>query len=171
MAKAGAKKTDNKEFAARLMAVQACYQMSQNGQPIKFMVDEFLQHRAPVDVDDGPSLKPDGKLFQRILTALSKREEDIKALLDGALNKSDEINIVLDEDVEAQNEKAPISQSIEPLLNAILLCGIAEILSHTEIDYPLIIDDYLHVAHAFYERNQVRFVNGILDSVANIVRN
>jgi N utilization substance protein B len=62
------------------------------------------------------------------------------------------------------------SRSLEPLLTAILVCGTYELLAHPEIDAPIIISDYLHVTHGFFEGSESKLVNGILDALAKEVR-
>ena len=56
------------------------------------------------------------------------------------------------------------------MLKSVLLCGICELLIHTETDAPIIVNDYLNVTHEFYDQKQVSFVNGVLDAVAKLVR-
>ena len=60
--------------------------------------------------------------------------------------------------------------SIEPLLSAILICGTYELLAHGEIDAPIIIADYLHVTHGFFEGSESKLVNGVLDALAKELR-
>jgi len=148
---------NNKELGARLLAVQACYQNMQNEQPVRMMVREYLDIRSDIEVEEGETPKPDGALFKKILMAVDIRKIDVEAILESVLPQKSE-------DPEA------VKKPIEPLLKAILLCGITELLVHSDIDQPLIIDDYLNVTHAFYDQNQVRFVNGILDQVAKSLR-
>ena len=38
------------------------------------------------------------------------------------------------------------------------------------IDAPIIIADYMHVAHAFYDEREEKLVNAVLDSVRKTVR-
>lgn len=178
------KHVDNKELAARLLAVQAYYQISQNKQPMRAVIQEYLEHRASEACasGDNPAVKPDGALFKRILSALDDRRDEVKALLEGTIAKPKAQEVVVEpldapEEDDSENtdanpvqESAPVVRAVEPLLQSILMCGICELLVHSDVDSPLIIDDYLNVAHAFYEPNQVRFVNGVLDSIASALR-
>lgn len=159
--------TDNPDYIARMMAVQAYYQISQNQQPLRTVIEEFLGHRKVVKtVEDELLGKPNSTLFKKILISLDERLAEVDEILRGHV-KSPQI-VVFDENQENSPEK--IEKMIEPLLKAILYCGISELLSHQEIDKSLIINDYLNVSHAFYDQGQVSFVNGILDSVAKLVR-
>lgn len=179
------KHVDNKELAARLLAVQAYYQISQNKQPMRAIIQEYLDHRASEECasGDNPAVKPDGALFKRILCALDDRADEVKSLLEGCILKpvvaqesaaepveTPELSALDESGANQVQEAAPATRPVEPLLRSILMCGICELLVHSDVDSPLIIDDYLNVAHAFYEPNQVRFVNGVLDSIASILR-
>jgi transcription antitermination protein NusB len=138
----------NPDFAARLMAVQAHYQISQNEQGLRTLIEEYLnQHKVVKSVDGDVVGKPNATLFKKILIGLDERLVDITSILNAHI-------------------KTEPKREIEPLLKAILLCGISEILNNTDTDKALIINDYLNVSHSFYDQAQVSFVNGILDSVA-----
>ncbi|MEM6781895.1 MAG: transcription antitermination factor NusB, partial [Pseudomonadota bacterium] len=68
---------------------------------------------------------------------------------------------------EAVGERqTPISAQREPLLYSILLCGVFEIKNRYDVDIPIIISDYLHVSHAFFEGNEAKLVNAVLDKLA-----
>ncbi len=195
---------NNKELAARLMAVQACYQISHNAKSVRQVVKESLDHGIHMDIDGEELPMPHGGLFKKILFSLDERLADINEIVEANVNKKNKeipvsvvksvskgkkkevvsVDIVVPEvptsdtaiegdvDQPAPEEVVvlPTEKEIEPLLKSILLCGVTELLSHQDIDAPIIIDDYLNVTHAFYEKQQVSFVNGILDKVASSLR-
>ncbi len=157
------KEHSNKEYIARLMAVQACYEMIHNNKPVKLVIDEYLESGLKTDdeIEEGTeeialpeelaSIKiiPNGGLFKKIMMNLKERRSDIEQIV--------KANMTSEKDVE-------------PLLNSVLLCGVCELLQHTEIDAPVIVNDYLNVTHEFYPKAQVSFVNGILDSASKSLR-
>jgi len=59
----------------------------------------------------------------------------------------------------------------EPLLNAVFVSGAYELMMCQDIDYPVIISDYVHVTHAFFEDSESKLVNAVLDSIRKTVRN
>ncbi len=152
----------NTELAARVMAVQAYYQISQNNRPVKEVVNEYIQSGLQTDTEeDGgaeevETLKAHNGLFKRIITSLDSRLAEIEEILKGAVHK--------------KNAEDVPEKELEPLLKAVLMCGITELLEHQDIDTALIVDDYLNATHGFYAQGQVSFVNGILDNVAKMVR-
>jgi transcription antitermination protein NusB len=140
-----------KNLSARLAAVQGVYQSIHNVQPLQSVFDEYLMHRKePPTDDDEKMVKPDGTLLKQILLGIQERREDLDAMIKSSLNKP---------------EKEP-----EPLLYSILLCGAWELLGNTEVDAPIIINDYLNVTHSFYEHGEVKLVNAVLDSLAKTIR-
>jgi hypothetical protein len=125
--------------------------------------------------------KPDGVLFEKIMSALEDRVIELDELLYTHTKKKEEPSEIEEKqgDVEAvdgfqqiEGNFFPVKKTaeIEPLLRSVLFCGICELLVHTDIDHPIIINDYLHITHAFYEQQQVSFVNGVLDSIASLLR-
>ena len=139
---------NTKSAVARLMAVQASYEISQNGRAVDTVIQDYLGSRTEMEIDGEKLVQPDGALFKKILEGVRTRKSDIEALLEGHHNK------------EEGSKK-----TIEPLLEAVLQCGTYEILAQ-DTDIPIIINDYLNVTHAFYDKGEVTLVNGILDRIA-----
>lgn len=173
------KRGGEKELAARLMAVQACYQMSQNAETNNRQITkEYLDHRDTVSLDGEDLQKADKALFKNIMDGLEERIIEIDELLYAHISgnqtvpQSTEVPKTLEDLSQYGNNFVPteMTRQTEPLLRSILLCGICEILMHPNIDHPLIINDYLDIAHAFYEKQQVSLVNGVLDSIAKLLR-
>ncbi len=141
-----------KALSARLMAVQAVYQMRYTKEPLKSVYQEFITHRKEPEVDGEKLVPPDGRLFKQILYGVEERYVELDSVLSANLKKD------------------ASDREVELLLEAILLCGAYELLVQTDIDAPIIINDYLNVGHAFYDKNEVALINGVLDSVAKAFR-
>jgi N utilization substance protein B len=140
------------DFSARLVAVQAVYQMMLNPQPVSRTLQEYLDdHKGRTLAAEEAHIPPNAGLLKRILLGLEAHRARV-------------------EDILNANVRQRESNQMQPLLHAILLCGVYEIMDHAEIDHPLIISDYLNVAHGFYDKKQVAFVNGVLDSAAGVLR-
>ena len=135
--------------AARLLSVQAVYQAIQLKVPPVSLMEEYLQHRAGMTIDDVEMVQADGVLFTGIIKGATERWGDLQQMIIPRLN----------------------GRTLEPLLTAILVCGTYELLAHPETDAPIIISDYLHVTHGFFEGSESKLVNGILDALARELRN
>lgn len=148
---------NRRKMSARLMAVQAVYEAGHNGEPFEQVLRDYIDNRTGMEIGDVKIEQPDRELFLSTARTVQERREEITRIL--------EANTPSKNPDPDQPRK-----EIEPLLKAILLCGIAEILQHTDIDAPLIINDYIEVTRAFYDKGEVSLVNGVLDSVAGILR-
>lgn len=143
-----------KRRAARLYAVQALYQMKANDQTASAVITEFKEHRFGKPVDGYEYVTPDGALFADIVNGVSKRRDDLHSMIEAARQK---------------NKTGERAKS-DDLLLMILLCGSYELLMHTDIAAAILINDYVNVTHAFYDRAEAGFVNGILDRIKNNIR-
>lgn len=139
--------------AARLAAVQAVYQVLTNEQSAQSVLSEYRLHRLGKEVAGEEMVTPDGTLFESVVIGVYDRMN------------------VLDDAISAAFQKSGKTTPSEPLLMAILLCGAFELFAHLDIDAPLIVSDYINVAHAFYEQGEAKLVNAILDTIKKAIRN
>ena len=138
-----------KKLTARLGAVQALYEASQNKKEVKVLVNEYLEHRVSMEIEGEEVVQMDGALFKKILNGAFNNAKDIEGII---------------------HQNYAKDKNIEPLLKAILLCGGFELMAHQDIDAPIIINDYVNITHSFYEKSEASLVNGILDTVSKILR-
>ncbi|MAQ71218.1 MAG: nusB family protein [Alphaproteobacteria bacterium] len=138
-----------KAIAARLSAVQAVYQMHMNEQKAQSAIEEYLSLRAGMDVDGETFIEPNGALFQNIVEGVGEKHGDLQQTIISLLGTK-------------EGRKKPV----EPLLNAILLCGAYELLFNDKTDNPIIINDYIEISKGFYEGREKDMVNAILDKLS-----
>lgn len=139
--------------AARLMAVQAVYQIALNKKPAPLVVDEYLFLRKNMEIDGETMMEPDESLFKAIVLGVMERHEDL-------------ITIV--------HANRPLKEgqvyADEPLLLAVMLCGAYELIAHQDIDYPIVISSYVNVAKSFFSGHEPSLINGVLDSIRKVTR-
>lgn len=151
-----AKKTGRKPSAkarnmsARLLASQAVYQCALNGQKLRDAAQEYLDHRIGMTIEEEEIVEPNRTLFTKIMNGVADRKDDLSHVIGENLSLS--------------------ADKTDPLIKSILICAAFELLAHDDIDSPIIINDYLNVANAFFEKGQVGLINGVLDSVAKAFR-
>ncbi len=143
-----------REASARLMAVQALYQMSHVETDATDVISEYLEDRLGEETEEGVLADPDAKLLKQIVIGADERRQDLQSVINTLYAKR---NVGSDEQPE-------------PLLNAVFLTAGYELLAHTSIDFPIIINDYLNVTDAFYGKKEKTLVNGMLDQMAKIFR-
>lgn len=132
--------------AARLAAVQSLYQQELGEATAPCSVFDLMNMRQ--DEFDEMLVDPDNELLKAIAEGVVRRLADIDGLLRAALTDS-----------------RPLERA-EPVLRAVLRCGVYELLTDGETPAGIIINDYVNVAHAFFEENEPKKVNAVLDSVA-----
>jgi len=138
--------------AARLGAVQALYQITSNSEPTKLIIAQFLDQRLGQEIDGDLYAPADEALFTDIVSGVSDRVADIdlalKAQLKGTLSLA----------------------RMETLVVAMLRAGAYELMARPDMPTAVIINEYVDIAHAFYDQKEPGLVNGILDSVAKTAR-
>lgn len=166
-AEKGLEKTGNRRSAARLAAVQALYEMDLAGAGPDAVLEEFLQKRWRQDMDEGGDgsgedagpddggdnmVAPDNKWLRELVHGVASQREELDGLIGPAL--SGEWTV----------------KRLEALLRVILRAGAFELKSKPNVPANVVISEYLDVAHAFFEDNETRLVNGVLDHLARELR-
>ncbi len=137
---------------ARLGAVQALYQMDLAGTDITEAVAEF-RARKPGDELEGVEFSaPDLAFFEDVLRGVLRHQRQIDPLLDGQLAEGWRLG------------------RIDSILRAILRAAAYELLARTDIPARVVITEYIDIAHAFFEGEEPKVVNGVLDRLAHRLR-
>lgn len=136
--------------AARLLAVQAVYQVELTGGDAEAVAAEFLEHR--VAGDDGAGMPPDRAFFGTLVRGVARDRAATSALIDAAL--SDGWSVA----------------RLEVLLAAILHCGAYELAECRTVPVRVIISEYVNLAHAFFGGREPAMTNGVLDTLARQLR-
>ena len=138
--------------AARLAAVQALYQREMEGTAVPALLHEFHQHRLGATLEDVEYADADVDLFDDLVRGASARAEEIDAA------------------VSARLASGWTLARLDKPMKAILRAGTYELIARADVPVGTVISEYVDVAHAFYERREAGFVNGLLDGVAKAVR-
>jgi N utilization substance protein B len=138
--------------AARLAAVQAMYQHEMEGTAIPALLHEFHQHRLGATIEDVEYAEADVDFFDDLVS--------------GAHARADEI----DTRVTAKLAKGWTLARLDKPMKAILRVGTYELLARADVPVGAVISEYVDVAHAFYDKRESGFVNGLLDAIAKDVR-
>lgn len=136
---------------ARLAAVQALYQMELTGAPWSKVRTEFEDHRLGMEVDGEVLAEADIKHFRRLLEGVVERQPEI----DKAVN-------------ETLKEGWPLRR-IDPILRALFRAGGYELLA-LETPRNVIFNEYVEVAKAFFDGDEPRLANAVLEAIARVLR-
>ncbi len=138
--------------AARLAAVQALYQHQMESTPEARLLDEFHQHRLGAQIDDDVYAQAETAFFDDVVSGVLARRDEIDELIAGKLAEGWTL------------------VRLDKTMMQILRAGTYELLARADVPTGAVISEYLDVAHAFFDRREAKFVNGVLDAVAKVVR-
>jgi transcription antitermination protein NusB len=138
--------------AARLAAVQALYQQEMEQTPLPALLHEFHHHRLGATIEDVEYSDVEVAFFDDLVSGVDARRAEIDALIAAKLAK----------DWSLARLDRPMRQ--------ILRAGTYELLARIDVPTGSVISEYVDVAHAFYDKREAAFVNGLLDAVAKEVR-
>lgn len=139
---------------ARLAAVQALYQMDVGGADIGDVIAEFRAARLGRSYDGetaevlSTEEPADPDFFESIVRGVVDRQKDIDPTVDGAL---------------AKGWRLP---RLDATVRATLRCGAFEILGRSDVPPKVIINEYVTVARAFFDGDEPKVVNAVLDRLA-----
>lgn len=130
---------------ARLAAVQAMYQMELTGLDAETVAREFIEHRFSAQPD---SPAPEEALFGDVVRGVPHRQTEIDRAIAACLAADWKLS------------------RIDSILRAILRAAAYELIARPDIPAKVVIDEYLDVTHAFFNGDEVGFVNAALDRLA-----
>lgn len=137
---------------ARLAAVQALYQMEQTGQSARAVIREFCEDRLGVGPEGEPMEEADPDIFKSVVNGVVEHQGTIDAAIVARLSDGWKL------------------ARLDATSRAILRGAVSELIVHQELGAPIILNEYVSVAHAFFEGEEPRFINGVLDTIARDLR-
>jgi transcription antitermination protein NusB len=137
--------------AARLAAVQALYQMDMTARDLTEVIAEFESHRLAGSPGRETS-DADTDFFRALVKGVVQEQLRIDPCLDKHLAEGWRL------------------YRLDSILRAILRAGAYELFERPDVPAPVVISEYLDLAHAFFSGEEPGVVNGILDRLAREAR-
>ncbi len=137
---------------ARLAAVQALYQMEQTGQSARSVIADFMEDRLGLNDEGEPVEEADPDLFKSIVDGVVEKQEAVDAAIMKRLAEGWKI------------------ERLDATSRAILRGAVFELITDIGLPSQIILDEYVSLAHAFFEGAEPKFINGLLDAVSRDVR-
>jgi N utilization substance protein B len=138
--------------AARLAVVQALYQQEMEGTPVPRLLHEFHEHRLGATIEDETYHSAERDFFDDIVTGAADRRAEIDSLISDRLAEGWSL------------------ERLDRPMRAILRAGAYELIARPDVPVAAVISEYVDVAHAFYDKRESGFVNGLLDAIAREAR-
>jgi N utilization substance protein B len=146
----------NKRRAARFAAVQALYQVELLGERPEAVSREFAEHRLPrlfepFEVPE-PSPDVDREWFLTLVRGAWAARERLDPAIEGCLAEGWTL------------------ARCGFLLRASLRAGAYELAERAEVPVKVVINEYVELAHLFFNAGEPAFVNAVLDRLATRLR-
>jgi N utilization substance protein B len=138
--------------AARLAAVQALYQHEMEGTPIPRLLREFHEHRLGATIEDVEYADAERSFFDDLVSGVAARR------------------VELDQKISDRLAKGWSLERLDRPMRAILRAGAYELIARADVPVGSVISEYVDVAHAFFDKKESAFVNGLLDAIAKDAR-
>ena len=138
--------------AARLAAVQALYQWQEGEHAPAEIIEQFLNVRTGEAGEGGMRRDADRPLFTDVVQGTATHKEELEQTVTAALSED------------------WTWARVDRLVRAILLAGAYELMHRRDVPPKVAINEYVEVAHAFYDQGEPNFINSVLDRVARQVR-
>jgi N utilization substance protein B len=143
--------------ASRLAAVQALFQGEQAGENLETVIDQFVRHRLGAlpgagGYEEGRIPDAQVPLFASIVRTATAQQDTVDPML-----------------AEVLPADWPLAR-LDPVLRALLRAGTAELWTQDGPPARVVINEYLDVAHGFFNGEEPRLANGVLNRVARLLR-
>lgn len=145
-------KTANQRGAARLAAVQALYQMDIGGAGVLEIVAEYESHRLGNEIDGEQYRPADPAWFRAVVSGVVEKQRALDPVIRASLT-----------------EDWPLSR-LDATLRAILRAGAWELSFKKDVPVPVIVTEYVDIARAFFDEDEPKIVNAVLDRLARKYR-
>lgn len=144
---------------ARLAAVQALYQMEVAGAGVEAVVREFSDHRFGGSVGSEDRATGDDRLAEA-------DEAFFGDIVRGVvLNQS-----AIDQAVAKRLAANWRLERLDATLRATLRSATFELMCRPDVPTEVVLNEYVELAKAFFDKSDAGFVNGALDAVASDLR-
>lgn len=141
-----------KRSAARLSAVQALYQMDLTGKGVKEVLAEFETFWIGREIE-GDQYKPAERgLFRSIIQGVLAHQVTLDRTADRILSDS-----------------WPLKR-VEALMRAVLRAGAFELTHTPDVPVKVAVSEYVDLASAFLDKDEVGMINAVLDRIARETR-
>ena len=147
-----ARRAGYKRSQARLAAVQALYQMDIASTDVNAVLAEFQSLRFGPASEDPAICDADPKIFEGLVRGVVQRQAEIDPMLDAQLATGWRLD------------------RIDSILRASLRAAVCELIDKPKVPARTVINEYVEIAKAFFEGDEPKVANAVLDKLARKLR-
>ena len=144
--------TRARRAGARLAAVQALYEMEQADKSARATIREFMEDRLGLGPEGVPIEDADPDIFKSIVNAVVANQAKI------------------DNAILARLAEGWKLTRLDATMRALLRAAGAEFIAHQELADAVILDEYVSLAHDFFDEPDAKFANALLQNVGRDLR-
>jgi len=126
--------------------------MEMEATPLARLLHEFHEHRLGATIEDDTYADAEVAFFDDVVAGVDARRAEIDALIAARLAEGWSL------------------ERLDRPMRAILRAGAYELVARPDVPVATVISEYIDVAHAFYDKRETGFVNGLLDAIAKAAR-
>ena len=151
-----------RKSGGRLAAVQATYMIAYGQLPVDTVIEDFVQGKVGryvieensyTETEEMLEVSPiDTTYFEDVVRGVHTKKQDLEKSLSLFLN-----------------DKWSFDR-MNGTLQALLLCAVYELSNTTDVDTKVLIQEYVDLAYAFFNKNEPKMVNALLDQIAHSIR-
>lgn len=145
-------KKGNSRSSARLSAVQALYQMDVGRSGVESLLNDNLAQLPEIDITDLQANAADKVHYRTILNGVVQNQRAI------------------DRQIASLLEEAWPLHRIDSTLRAIFRAASYEFLEKQSVPARVVIAEYVDIAAAFFDEEERKLANGVLDALARFYR-
>ena len=138
--------------AARLAAVQALYQVAMGAATVDQSLAAVTRDGPGAALDEDQRLVADPFVMADVVRGATERGAEIDDMIAASLGPKWRLD------------------RIELILRAILRAGVYELLARPKAPARVVINEYVDIAHAFFDASEAGLVNAVLDRLAKTLR-
>lgn len=144
--------TRARRAGARLAAVQALYEMEQTEKSARATIRDFMEDRLGIGPDGVPVEEADPDLFKSIVNSVVEHQAKIDTAILARLADGWKLT------------------RLDATMRALLRAGAAEFIAHPELSDAVILDEYVSLAHDFFDEGDAKFANAVLQNMGRDLR-
>lgn len=151
-----------RKSGARLASVQATYMIAYGQLPVDNVIEDFvngkvgryvIEENSVTETEEMIEVSPiDTAYFEELVRGVHTKKQDLEKSLSLFLN-----------------DKWSFDR-MNGTLQALLLCAVYELTNTLDIDTKVLIQEYVDLAYAFFNKNEPKMVNALLDQIAHSIR-
>ncbi len=150
-----------KKSGARLAAVQAAYMAAFSELGIDEIIEDFLKGEV-----GRYAIEEDSRSEEHLVELEEIDKPYFEKIVRGVHGKKE----ALEKSLRTYLKDGASYDRMNATMQALLLCAMYELAYTSDVDAKVIIQEYVDLAYAFFNKNEPKMINALLDQIAKEVR-